>query len=147
MSDMKIIILKDTNKVGRVGEIKDVADGYALNVLIPQKRAEKATPEKIASLQKLQAQAANAHTAKIAQLVASYRALDTVVIEVKAGESGSLFRSVGLKDICTAIEALNVPAHEDYFTLEKPYKHVGTFELPVTIADWKGIIQVEVRAK
>jgi large subunit ribosomal protein L9 len=144
---MKIILLKDTPKVGRAGEVKEVADGYALNILIPQKRAEKATPEKVKALQKLQAEAANAHTARIAQIVASYRALDTVVIEAKATDGGGLFKAISLKDICAAITSMGVHADEDYFTLEAPFKHTGTFELPVHIADWTGVVQVEVRAK
>lgn len=144
---MKVILLKDTPKVGHAGEIKDVADGFALNVLLPQKRAEKATPEKVQAIQKAMAEAANAHTAQIAQIVASYKALDTVVIEAKATESGGLFKSITLKDVCAEIESTGVHAQEDYFTLERPFKSVGTFELPVHIADWKGVIQVEIRAK
>lgn len=144
---MKIILLKDTPKVGRAGEVKDVADGYALNILIPQKRAEKATPDKVAALQKAMTEAANAHTAQIAQIVSSYKALDTVVIVAKATDGGGLFKAISLKDICTAIETEGVHADEAYFTLEKPYKHTGTYELPVHIADWKGIVQVEIRAQ
>jgi large subunit ribosomal protein L9 len=144
---MKVILLKDTPKVGRAGEIKDVADGFAMNVLFPQKRAEKGTPEKVAAIQKAMADAANAHTARIIQIVASYKALDTVVISVKAGESGSLFKAIGLKDICKEIESTGVHADESYFTLDKAYKAVGTYELPVKIADWKGVIQIEIRAQ
>jgi large subunit ribosomal protein L9 len=143
---MKVILLKDTPKVGRAGEVKEVADGFALNVLLPQKRAERGTPEKINALLKLQSEAANKHTAEIAHIVASYKALDTVVIEVKAGENGSLFKSVSVKDVCAEITKLGVHADAAYFTLDKPYKALGTYELPVHIAEWKGVVQVEVRA-
>lgn len=143
---MKIILLKDTPKVGKAGEVKEVADGFALNVLIPQKRAEKATPEKVVALQKLQTEAANEHTAAIARIVASFRGLDTVVIEEKANADGALFKSVTLKDICKQLLAFGIHAQESYFTLAKPIKHVGTFEVPVHIADWHGTMQVEIRA-
>ena len=124
---MKVIFLKDVRGVGRIHEVKNVADGYAANKLFPQKLAEPATAEKIAKLEKIKAAAEEA--VKKEQEILDKKVLSlkgkTVTLSVKATEKGGLFKSITTKDVAKAIlgeHALQIP--EDSIVFE-PIKTTG----------------------
>src|SRR3989338_9386507 len=98
---MKVILLKDVRGVGLHGEIKNVADGYAINGLFPKKLAEAATAEKIADVEAKRV----AHEAEIQKeaeqldnKVAALRG-KTITISSRATEKGGLFKAVQEKEI------------------------------------------------
>ena len=125
---MKIILLKDIRGVGMHGDIKNVADGYAINGLFPKKLAEAATAEKIAEVEAKRA----AHEAEMQKeaeqldnKVAALRG-KTITISSRATEKGGLFKTVHEKDVAKAIlgeHALAIP--EDAITFPEPIKTVG----------------------
>lgn len=102
---MKVILLADVKKIGRKGEVKVVADGYATNLLFPKKLAEPATEAKL----KAHEEARLAKEAeKVAQEMAYDRMVDTlrggkVEIKARATEKGGLFKAVGQKEVAQAI--------------------------------------------
>ena len=125
---MKIILLKDIRGVGLHGEVKNVADGYAINGLFPKKLAEAATPEKIAEVEAKKA----AHEAEAAreaeQLDNKIAALrgKKVTISGRATEKGGLFKAVHERDVAGAIlaeHALAIP--EESISFPEPIKTVG----------------------
>jgi large subunit ribosomal protein L9 len=125
---MKVVFLKDVRGVGRVHEIKDVADGYAVNMLFPRKLAEPATEAKIAELSKVKA-AAEAEQKKLEEIldkkVLSLKGKQ-ITISARATEKGGLFKSVVEKDIAKAIlgeHALQIP--EDSISIDAPIKTTG----------------------
>lgn len=125
---MKVIMLKDVRGVGRHMEVKDVADGYAINFLIKQKLAEPATEAKIADLAKIKAAADAAHKKEEEILDKKVLSLKgkTITLSVRATEKGGLFKSVTEKDIAKAIlgqHALQMP--EDSIVLANPIKTTG----------------------
>ena len=125
---MKVILLKDVRGVGMHGEIKNVADGYAINGLFPKKLAEAATPEKVAKFEAMRAE----HEAQKAQ---EEEQLDNKVaalrgkkgsLSIRATEKGGLFKAVHEKDVAKAIlgeHALGIP--EGAITFPEPIKTVG----------------------
>ena len=125
---MKVILLKDVRGVGMHGEIKNVADGYAINGLFPKKLAEAATEEKIAKFEAMRAE----HEAQKAQeeeqldnKVAALRG-KKVSLSIRATEKGGLFKAVHEKDVAKAIRgehARGIP--EDAITFPEPIKTVG----------------------
>ena len=125
---MKVILLKDVRGVGMHGEIKNVADGYAINGLFPKKLAEAATAEKIADIEAKRV----AHEAEIQKeaeqldnKVAALRG-KTITISSRATEKGGLFKAVHEKDVAKAIlgeHALAIP--EDAISFPEPVKTVG----------------------
>ena len=125
---MKVILLKDVRGVGMHGEIKNVADGYAINGLFPKKLAEAATPEKVAKFEAMRAE----HEAQKAQeeeqldnKVAALRG-KKVSLSIRATEKGGLFKAVHEKDVAKAIlgeHALGIP--EGAITFPEPIKTVG----------------------
>ena len=104
---MKVILLKDVRAIGQHGEVKNVADGYAINFLFPQKLAEPATEEKIKQI----AAGREAHEAELAkqeqELAGKILQLKgkRVVLSARATEKGGLFKAVAAKDILAAIQA------------------------------------------
>ncbi len=125
---MQVLFLKDVRGVGRAHEVKNVADGYAINFLFKQKLAEPATPEKIAALT-AQAQAHEAEVAKAEEeLTRKVLALrgKKVVLKARATEKGGLFKAVAAKDIMKAIkDEHGIELPEDAFTFPEHIKTIG----------------------
>ena len=104
---MKVIFLKDVGGAGRMGEIKEVSDGYVMNFLIPRGLAVQATKEKIAQHEKLAAESAAQKEKEAEALKAIVQGLRGARIEMKlrATEKGGLFKSIGPKEIADALRA------------------------------------------
>lgn len=131
---MQVILLEKIDKVGLLGDLVDVKAGFARNFLLPQGKAEMATPDNIeafnqrrAELEKQQAESlANANTRK--------DALDgmTVSVTSRAGTEGKLFGSIGTDEIRMAFEAAGQTVEKKEIRLpEGPLRTVG--EHPVTL--------------
>ncbi len=104
---MKVILLKDVRAIGQHGEVKNVADGYAINFLFPQKFAEPATEEKIKQIEAGK-QAHEAELAKqeqeLADKILQLRG-KRVALSARATEKGGLFKAIAVKDVIVAIKA------------------------------------------
>ncbi len=103
---MKIILLEDVSGTGKKGEIKEVKDNYARNVLIRKKLAVEATNEALNHLAGQKASAQHKLDVEEANAKKIKAALDgkNVVITAKAGQGGKLFGSVTGKDIAAQIK-------------------------------------------
>jgi large subunit ribosomal protein L9 len=146
---MKVIFLKDVRRVGRAGEVKEVADGYAANFLFPSKSAEPATPQKIAEIEKRKEVAAEAVRKQEEVLDTKVASLSgkKVTIAVRATPKGGLFKTVAAKDIAKAIlgeHALQIP--EESITLSEPVKTVGEHHVQVVAKNKKTTLMVVVVA-
>jgi len=133
---VKVILLEDVKGQGKKGEIVDVSDGYARNVLIGKKLGVEATPKTLNDL-KLQKQ----HEAKVAQ--EQYEAAvelgkvveeQKIVVKVKCGEGGRVFGAVSTKEIAAAAkEQTNLELDKKKMQLNDPIKALGTYEIPVKL--------------
>ncbi|MCR5396780.1 MAG: 50S ribosomal protein L9 [Lachnospiraceae bacterium] len=104
---MKVILLEDVKPHGKKGDIVDVSDGYARNVLFKKKQGVEATPANINNL-KLQNQHANkvaAENLAAAEALAEEMKEWLVETAIKSGEGGRTFGSVSSKEIATAVKA------------------------------------------
>jgi large subunit ribosomal protein L9 len=129
---MKVILLKDVGGVGQRGNVKEIADGYALNFLIPNGLAEQATSEKVAAHAAAQKRESLAHEKEVQALVAKIESLEGARIEfsVRATEKGGLFKSLGVADIQRSIQVQkNIDIPVSTIVLEKPIKEVGEHAL------------------
>jgi large subunit ribosomal protein L9 len=125
---MKVILLKDVRGVGVHGEVKTVADGYAINGLFPKKLAEAATAEKIAEVEAKrvthEAEAAK-EAEQLDNKVAALRG-KKVTISARTTEKGGLFKAVHEQDVAKAIlaeHALAIP--EEAIKFPEAIKTVG----------------------
>jgi len=147
---MKVILLKDVKGVGRTHEVVALADGHALNFLIPKKLAILATPVamKEAELRRKQVQDRSAlDVALLAQNIASL-ADARIIIKVKANEKGHLYNAVGEPEIIAAAkEQARIDIPEGAIKLEKPIKELGTFDVPVSVGEIFGKFSVTIEAE
>lgn len=133
---MKVILLQDVKSLGKKGEIVNVSDGYARNMILPKKLGVEATGKNLNDL-KLQ----NQHAEKVAQeQLAAAKALaeeikeKIVEVKIKAGEGGRTFGSVSTKEISAAVkEQLNLDIDKKKMSLNDPIKALGTYEVAVKL--------------
>lgn len=146
---MKIVLLKDLHKVGRKYDIVDVADGYALNSLIPAKTAEAATPSAVARYNKLRDVEVAARLALEEEVVAKLDVITgkTYEISAKANEQGHLFASIHKDEIIAAVrDQAGINLDPSYLHLDSALKQVGTFEVPLKVRDLEKTLNIEIKA-
>lgn len=133
---MKVILLQDVKALGKRGDVKEVADGYARNFLLNKKLAVEATPQNMKNLaveQKKQADKAAAELAEAKRLAAELAGLN-ISLRVKAGEGGRLFGSVTNKEVAEAISArLGVDIDKRKVEFKEPVKALGQAEVLVKL--------------
>ncbi|BFL48588.1 50S ribosomal protein L9 [Lactonifactor longoviformis] len=133
---MKVILTEDVKSLGKKGEIVNVSDGYARNMLFPKKLGVEANAKNINDL-KLQ----KAHEDKVAkeQLEAAEaykKELEEkeIVLSIKVGEGGKLFGSVSTKEIAEAAkEQLGYEIDKKKMQLPSPIKVLGTTMVPIRL--------------
>jgi large subunit ribosomal protein L9 len=144
---MKVILQKDFNNLGDAGDIKDVADGYARNFLIPNRIAVRADEgsTKVALHQKRLIELRKDKRKK--SMIGISESLKDKVIElvVKVGENDKLFGSVTPADIAKALKAQNIDLDKRKIELSEHIKALGTYQVKIKLADGiQSIIQLKV---
>jgi large subunit ribosomal protein L9 len=141
---MQIILLDKVGKLGSLGDVVKVKEGYARNFLIPSKLARRATPAAIKEFEGRRADLEKVASTKLAaaQAVGEQLAGKTVRIMQKAGVDGRLFGSVTNADVAEALSKLGNPILKSQVRLPNgPLKTVG--EHPVHVAPHSDVV-VEV---
>ena len=145
---MKVILTSDVEKLGKSGEMKEVAEGYARNFLLPRKLAETATPAKVAELRKHEEKRAKheAQSFEQAQEIAARLEGTELRFDVQAGETGTLFGSVTATDITEAAwSELKVRIDRRKLELPESIKRIGRYQIPVELfADVTATLRVAV---
>ena len=125
---MKVILVEDVKALGKKGEMVNVSDGYARNMLFPKKLALEASAKNINDL-KLK----KAHDEKVAAF-AEELAKAQVKVSVKVGEGGKVFGSVSSKEIAEAAKAqLGYDIDKKKIQMKDPIKAVGTTSVAIKL--------------
>ncbi len=132
---MEVILNKDVEKVGKVGSLVKVKEGFARNYLFPRQLASPATP---ANVRRIEAQKAKilAEQEKIrqeAQVVADKMAKVSVTITVEVNDLEKMYGSVTELDIAKALEQEGYSVDKKAILLEKPITDLGIFEVGVKL--------------
>jgi large subunit ribosomal protein L9 len=148
---MRVVFLDDVEGVARAGDIKNVADGYARNFLLPRKLAAVATTSTMQQAE-ARAKAIAKEQEKLddaARTVAAQLSGSPLVISARAGEQGRLFGSVTSSDIAQAMNARAGGSLEHrQIVLEAPIKEVGSYQVPVNLTrNVRAEVTVEVKAE
>jgi large subunit ribosomal protein L9 len=132
---MRVILLKDVEKLGLRGDVVDVARGYARNYLLPRKLAENATPARVAEIERVDAERAKheARNAEQAQEIAEVLGKTVLRFEVKAGPTGSLFGSVTPSDVADEIWRTRKIRVDRRKVGIDPLKRIGRFSVPIEL--------------
>jgi len=132
---MKVILKEDVKHLGKVGQIVNVADGYARNYLVPRGLAIAANTKNIKSIEheKRVLQEKSRKIKDSAQELNSKLSFITLLIKAKAGEEGKLFGSVTTMDIAEALRNEGIEVDKKKIVLEEPIKRLGSYAVLVKL--------------
>lgn len=131
---MQVVLLEKVGRLGQIGDVVNVRDGYARNFLLPQNKALRATKDSLAIFEARKAQIVKENEAKKADAAKRAKAIEgkTVAIIRAASEGGQLYGSVSTRDIADAVSTLGQKVDRTQVQVNQSFKTLGLF--PVTIA-------------
>ena len=132
---MEVILLERVAKLGAMGEIVRVRDGFARNFLLPQGKALRASAANKQKFERDRAdlEARNAERRKAAEIHVGDLDGKTFVILRQAGEAGQLYGSVNIRDIAEAASSTGVTVERTQVLLDTPIKTVGMYDVKVAL--------------
>jgi len=132
---MKVILTNDVKKLGKKGEVKEVAEGYARNFLLPQKLATMATEAAVkAALARLEKEKAEEAASKEKIMKTAGQLKGKIIVLKYKDRSGKLFGSVTAKDIVDNLAKENIEITEKNVEMEN-IKKVGKYEIAIRLSD------------
>lgn len=144
---MQVILKKDVQNIGEVGDLVNVKDGYARNYLIPNSLAEVATKGALAqrerNLARIRAKAEKLHQEALAAKE-EIEKIGKIELSAKAGESGKLFGAITTKKLSEELLAkCGMEIDKKTIILDKPINHIGNFLMTIKLSS-KVKAQLEV---
>jgi large subunit ribosomal protein L9 len=132
---VKVILTKDVDKIGKTGEMKTVADGFATNFLIPQKLAVPAAGGAYRAYQHdiASREDKRKREREEAEIAATRIASTTLTMGVKVGEGGKLYGSINNQDIAEALGRRGITVDRHKIDLEQPIKSLGTYKVAIKV--------------
>jgi large subunit ribosomal protein L9 len=132
---MEVILLERVEKLGQMGDVVRVKDGFGRNYLIPQGKAMRATKANLAEFQnrRVELEATNLRRRQDAEALAGKVDGRSVVILRQAGESGQLYGSVSARDVAIAFAEDGLKLERQQIKLEAPIKELGVREVRVAL--------------
>jgi large subunit ribosomal protein L9 len=132
---MKVILKEDVRNIGTMGQIVDVADGYARNFLVPKGLAVDANVKNIRALEHAK-KTIQEKAKKIrgqAQELSDKIANMTIMIKAKSGEEGKLFGSVTSMDIAEQMKNQGIDIDKKKIVIEEPIKRLGSYSVGIKL--------------
>ncbi len=127
---MKVIFLQDIPKVAEAGDVKEVADGYARNFLIPKKLAVVAKPGAVNIIAARQAKI----TTEASELASKLEGLE-INLKARVGDKDRLYGAITTTDIATEInKTAGLTIDKRRIELDKPIHQLGSYEVPIRLA-------------
>ena len=132
---MKVILTSDVAALGKSGEMKNVADGYARNFLIPKRLAVPASGGAFRAWQHdiASREEKRKREREEAEIYATRIASTTLTMGVKVGEGGKLYGSITAKDIADALGRRGIVVDRHKVELDEPLKSLGTYKVAVKV--------------
>jgi len=132
---MEVILLQRIGRLGQMGDVVNVKDGYARNFLLPQKKALRATEDNRARFetQRAQLEANNLELKKEAEAVSAKLEGKIFVAIRSAGDTGQLYGSVSTRDIAEVVTAGGFTIERRQVILERPIKTLGLHDTRVAL--------------
>ena len=134
---MRVILLQDVEGLGKAGDLKDVANGYARNYLLPKRMAAGATPQLLANYQQRIAAEQRKLEKQVDQNQQQAERLGQVTLTFKArvGRQGRLYGSITSQDIAAGLrESEGIAIDRRMIELHDPIRALGTYMVPVKLA-------------
>ena len=130
---MEVILLERVGKLGHMGEVVRVKDGYARNFLLPKGKALRATEanKKRFEAQRADLEARNLELKRAAGDLSTRVDGATIVVIRQAGETGQLYGSVSARDIAEALTQAGYPVSRAHVAIQHPIKALGLHAVPI----------------
>ena len=133
---MKIILLQDVKSLGKKGDVKDVAEGYAQNFLLPKKIASVATENAVKFFQSQKEKEQKNKIAETERLRNLASTLKDKKITIEAKEKkGKLFGSITVKNIKESLEKEGLNILENSIIIKQAIKKVGEYEIEIKLSE------------
>ena len=132
---MEIILLERVEKLGNIGDVVTVKDGFARNFLLPRQKALRANTSnlRVFEAQRDQIEARNAENRSVAERNGQRLDGQQYVLIRQAGESGQLYGSVSGRDVAEAIQAEDGRVERNQVVLDRPIKTLGVHEVKLQL--------------
>ena len=133
---MKVILLEDVKSLGKKGQIVNVSDGYARNMILPKKLGVEATSKNLndLKLRKANEEKVAQENLDAAKAFAEELSTKEIILTLKVGECGRTFGSVSSKEISEAAKKqLNLDIDKKKLQLENPIRNLGVTNVPVRL--------------
>lgn len=132
---MQVILLERIGRLGQMGDVVTVKDGFARNYLLPQGKALRATEanRKRFERERAQLEARDLELKSEAQAVAAKLDGQSFIVIRQAGESGQLYGSVSTRDIATAVSEGGFSIERRQVMLDRPIKALGLHEIRISL--------------
>lgn len=132
---MEVILLEHVEKLGKMGDIVNVKNGFARNYLLPQNKALRATDANKAVYEKQKAELEAHNKALFEEASKKAEALQgfSAVLIRQAAETGQLYGSVTIRDIVAAVKEAGFDVERRCVYLEKPIKDLGVYEVRLNL--------------
>ena len=138
---MKVILKQNIKGIGQKYEVKNVADGYAVNFLIPRGLAEHASVEAVkkAEILKVSMEAEREIREKLTESQIEMLKEVKIILQKKANDKGHLFEAVHQKEIAEVLkEQAKIEIEAEFLKIEKPIKEIGEHKIFVEVGKNKG---------
>lgn len=134
---MKVVFLEEVEGSGRIGEVKNVADGYARNFLLPRRLAAPAIPHNM-EIARAKAEKEARRQARLDEEAREHLLPkvegQAITVQVRVGEQGKLFGSVTPRDVAEALQHLTGIEVEHRQVEMEPIRELGTYSVPVYLS-------------
>ena len=132
---MNVILLERVEKLGAIGDVVTVKDGFARNFLLPNKKALRANEanRKVFEKNRASIEADNAERRKTAEVDSKGLDGKSVTLIRQASNTGQLYGSVSARDLVEALEADGAKVSRSQVVLDKPIKAIGLYEVRIAL--------------
>ncbi len=147
---MKVILLKDVSKLGRKYDVKDVASGHALNLLIPRGEAVAATRDALKRVESQKAKMEGERKVMEDLVAKNIQDLEgtTLTVSGKANDKGHLFAGLHKEEVAKELlKQTKLQIDPSFIQLEHPIKEVGTHAIEVKVGGKSAKFKLVIEAK
>ena len=134
---MKVVLTQEVKWLGHAGQIKEVADGYARNYLLPKGLATVATAGAVKEVEQRQVAEKKRQDKLDEEMLSVGKRLDgtNITVRAKVGEGGKLYGSITSQDVADALESqASQTVDKRRIEIEEPIRHVGSYKIPVKLS-------------
>jgi large subunit ribosomal protein L9 len=142
---VKVILIENVDRLGHIGEVVNVADGYARNYLIPKNLARVADEGNVKMLDALKKKQAAAEAKKLEEAKAIAEKIEkmSITISAQAGDEDKLFGSITADMIAAAVKTEGVEIDKKVIHIDEPIKKLGSYQATVKVhPEVKAVLRV-----